>query len=444
LEIGSVACLCRLSSASDELCSTGSEPQTNRRQTQPLSCHHTHPNQVDRGSDEDEPSLVAGLPLTDQAAAALGRAERQAPYCQLSPGYAHRRITREDRPHYDDAGQEAGGGGWGADSGAQPGFDLRSVADSMRKVGVEGLGEGALGEGGMRLLVSPCCYPPFWCSPLNNTTGCISAAPPTPQVGRSTPWELPSVRQGGDPAALSLDELRRYRHQYPYSTSPDHSGARVRHGRQQQQQQQQRVSGGLEVAASDASTYGGTAIGQDEGAFIFVSQPQLQSAAHPRHHRPQHAAAQPAEPWQAVQGWGGGAAPPARSTHPAAWRIGAAAAGGRGETEDILGTTSDSGHGGSSSSDARAASARRQSLQLQALAPALSPVRTGGGSSGGRWVGRLAAGGGAGDGEGRRHQQRGQGSQSPARRGGRQQQQQGDGAPVSEPVFSLALWDYVR
>lgn len=40
--------------------------------------------QVDRGSDDDASSLVEGLPLTDNTAAALERAARQAPYCRVS------------------------------------------------------------------------------------------------------------------------------------------------------------------------------------------------------------------------------------------------------------------------------------------------------------------------------------------------------------------------
>jgi len=70
----------------------------------------------------------------------------------------HRRITCEDRPQYDDDAAAA----------AAPAFDLHSVAESMRK------------------------------------------------AGRLQPWELPSVRSPEEPTGLTLEELRRYRQQYPY------------------------------------------------------------------------------------------------------------------------------------------------------------------------------------------------------------------------------------
>ncbi|KIZ03974.1 hypothetical protein MNEG_3976 [Monoraphidium neglectum] len=108
--------------------------------------------EVDRGSDDGEASLLAGLPASDLAAAALERAERQAPFCQVGGaaergaagpagplgGAGHRRITRDGRPQYDDnpGGSGGGAGGsWRGAGAAGPAFDLRSVAESVRQVG---------------------------------------------------------------------------------------------------------------------------------------------------------------------------------------------------------------------------------------------------------------------------------------------------------------------
>lgn len=87
---------------------------------------HTHV-QVEAGSD-DEQDLFASLPATEAAAAAAERRDRQLPLLALSKGYRQHRVTLDgDRTQYDDA-TDAGGR-------VSPGFDLHSVADSMRQVG---------------------------------------------------------------------------------------------------------------------------------------------------------------------------------------------------------------------------------------------------------------------------------------------------------------------
>jgi hypothetical protein len=60
------------------------------RNQQARLIHHSHPNpcpptlgQVECGSDDGEASLLAGLPPSDAAAAALARAERQAAFCRV-------------------------------------------------------------------------------------------------------------------------------------------------------------------------------------------------------------------------------------------------------------------------------------------------------------------------------------------------------------------------
>ena len=120
---------------------------------------------VDAGSDDGAPSLLAGLPETGAAAAARRRAERVAAFARLSPGYRRRRETREGaRPSYDDTAGHCGAGG-DARCAAPP-FDVRAAAESVL----------------------------------------LAAA------GRVPAWELPSVRspEPGE-AMVGVDELRAYR-----------------------------------------------------------------------------------------------------------------------------------------------------------------------------------------------------------------------------------------
>jgi hypothetical protein len=320
---------------------------------------------------------------------ALAPIPSHAAAAQLSPSYAHRRATREQRPQYDDARDTRDGGGRGGRS-PSPCFDLHSVAESMRRAG----------------------------------------------AGRPA-WELPSVRRLMEPTGpQGLEGLRAARQQCPYHLTPG-SGAsgygsdggdarRARSGR----------AGCADEAgsvASDAGTYGETVVEArpwDPGPYII--QGQHAGAAMPSPLLHTHLRSAPAagrqqqqqqqqrrqleeercrarEPWQQVG--------PANSGARQGGQPRQSSSGSSGDADYDPLAPSCSGES-TSTGGVRMAAARRRAPMARALgtAAAKSPP-----SGGARRVGSAA------------------GARGEAGSGGRTVGRQNAG----EPVFSLALWEYV-